>query len=187
MLRASRKVAPPLKKCLCGKSQLRPLQQYRGYKTGSNAGATVGKIVGGSILFIGGGLGGTLLYAKWDPKFRKNVEKTVPYSEKVFELTLGPASFVMPPKKQEIEGPLKISTTAEVLKDSKQPKTRRNKDKEALPIEGGTNTESCNLRFYCVLFRTVGQYSTVSQKNCWVNAQLEIDHLQTNWVIHKWV
>lgn len=142
MLRASRKVAPPLKKCLCGKSQLRPLQQYRGYKTGSNAGATVGKIVGGSILFIGGGLGGTLLYAKWDPKFRKNVEKTVPYSEKVFELTLGPASFVMPPKKQEIEGPLKISTTAEVLKDSKQLKTRRNKDKEALPIEGGTNTES---------------------------------------------
>ncbi|XP_051898158.1 MICOS complex subunit MIC60 [Pristis pectinata] len=135
MLRASRKVARPLKKCLCGKSQLRPLQQYRGYKTRSNAGASVGKIVGGSVLFIGGGLGGTLLYANWDPKFRENVEKTVPYSEKVFELTLGPASVGMPPKKQDMEGPLKISTTAEVLKDSKQPKTMRNKDKEALPIE----------------------------------------------------
>ncbi|XP_072898314.1 MICOS complex subunit MIC60 isoform X3 [Hemitrygon akajei] len=135
MLRASKKVAPPLKKCLCGKSQLRPLQQYRGYQTGSNVGASVGKIVGGSVLFIGGGLGGTLLYAKWDPKFRQNVEKAVPYSDKVFELTLGPPSVVMPPKKQDMAGPLKISTTAEVLKDSKQPKTMRNKDKEVLPIE----------------------------------------------------
>ncbi|XP_062903127.1 MICOS complex subunit MIC60 isoform X2 [Mobula hypostoma] len=135
MLRASKKVAPPLKKCLCGKSQLRPLQQYRGYQTRSNVGVSVGKIVGGSVLFIGGGLGGTLLYAKWDPKFRQNVEKAVPYSDKVFELTLGPPSVGMPPKKQDMAGPLKISTTAEVLKDSKQPKTMRNKDKEALPIE----------------------------------------------------
>ncbi|XP_072112748.1 MICOS complex subunit MIC60 isoform X3 [Mobula birostris] len=135
MLRASKRVAPPLKKCLCGKSQLRPLQQYRGYQTGSNVGVSVGKIIGGSVLFIGGGLGGTLLYAKWDPKFRQNVEKAVPYSDKVFELTLGPPSVGMPPKKQDMAGPLKISTTAEVLKDSKQPKTMRNKDKEALPIE----------------------------------------------------
>ncbi|XP_078267717.1 MICOS complex subunit MIC60 isoform X2 [Rhinoraja longicauda] len=162
MLRASRKVAPPLKKCLCGKSQLRPSQQYRGYKTGSNAGASVGKIVGGSILFIGGGLGGTLLYAKWDPKFRENVEKTVPYSEKVFELTLGPA------KKQDMEGPLKISTTAEVLKDSKQPKTMRNKDKEALPIEdqealpiGGTNTESYASTDAAAIISAVGDAPSV--------------------------
>ncbi|XP_069779756.1 MICOS complex subunit MIC60 isoform X2 [Narcine bancroftii] len=127
MLRASRKVAPPFKKCL--------LQQCRGYKTGSNAGASVGKIVGGSVLFIGGGLGGSLLYAKWDPKFREHVEKTVPYAEKVFELTIGPAPFGMPPKKQDAEGPLKISTTTEVFKDSKLPKTMRHKDKEALPFE----------------------------------------------------
>uniref|UniRef100_UPI00398F7AAB MICOS complex subunit MIC60 isoform X2 n=1 Tax=Pristiophorus japonicus TaxID=55135 RepID=UPI00398F7AAB len=136
MLRAPWKVAPPLKKCLCGKSQLRPLQQCRGYTTGSTTGASAGKIVGGSVLFIGGGLGGTILYAKWDPKFRENVEKTVPYSEKVFELALGPAPYNMPLlKKQDMEGPLKISTTAEVLKESKLPQSMHNNDKEASPIE----------------------------------------------------
>ncbi|XP_067885281.1 MICOS complex subunit MIC60 isoform X2 [Heterodontus francisci] len=134
MLRASWKVAPPLKKCLCGKSQLRPLQQCRGYTTGSSAGASAGKIVGGSVLFIGGGLGGTILYAKWDPKFRENVEKTVPYSEKVFELALGPAPYNMPLlKKQDMEDPLKVSTPTEVLKESKLPKSMQ--AKEASPIE----------------------------------------------------
>lgn len=43
-----------------------------------------------SVLTVGGGLGGTILYAKWDPKFRTNVEKSIPYSDKLFELTLGP-------------------------------------------------------------------------------------------------
>lgn len=43
-----------------------------------------------SLLTVGGGLGGTIIYAKWDPKFRSNVEKTVPYSDKVFGMTLGP-------------------------------------------------------------------------------------------------
>lgn len=51
---------------------------------------TAGKIVAASLLTVGGGLGGTIIYAKWDPKFRSNVEKTVPYSDQLFGLTLGP-------------------------------------------------------------------------------------------------
>ncbi|XP_078079671.1 MICOS complex subunit MIC60 isoform X4 [Mustelus asterias] len=134
MLRASWKVTPPLKKCLCGKSQLRPLRQCRGYTTGSSAGSSAGKVVGGSVLVIGGGLGGTILYAKWDPKFRKNIEKTVPYSDKVFELALGPAPYNLPVlKKQDKEDPLKVSTSSEILKESRLPKSVQ--DKEASPFE----------------------------------------------------
>lgn len=51
---------------------------------------TAGKIVAASLLTVGGGLGGTIIYAKWDPKFRSNVEKTVPYSDQLFGMTLGP-------------------------------------------------------------------------------------------------
>lgn len=52
--------------------------------------SSAGKIVAASLLTVGGGVGGTILYAKWDPKFRANVEKSVPYSDQVFEMVLGP-------------------------------------------------------------------------------------------------
>ncbi|KAL0176752.1 hypothetical protein M9458_029082, partial [Cirrhinus mrigala] len=52
--------------------------------------SAAGKIVAASLLTVGGGLGGTILYAKWDPKFRANVEKSVPYSDQLFEMALGP-------------------------------------------------------------------------------------------------
>ncbi|XP_072432404.1 MICOS complex subunit MIC60 isoform X1 [Chiloscyllium punctatum] len=133
MLRASWKVAPPLKKCLCGKSQLHSLRQCRGYTTGSSTGTSAGKIVGGSILFVGGGLGGTILYAKWDPKFRENIEKTVPYSDKVFELALGPAPYNLPLLKKQDTKTLSVSTSSEVLKGSKLPKSVP--DKEASAVE----------------------------------------------------
>ncbi|XP_043561249.1 MICOS complex subunit MIC60 isoform X3 [Chiloscyllium plagiosum] len=133
MLRASWKVAPPLKKCLCGKSQLHSLRQCRGYTSGSSTGTSAGKIVGGSILFVGGGLGGTILYAKWDPKFRENIEKTVPYSDKVFELALGPAPYNLPLSKKQDTKTLSVSTSSEVLKGSKLPKSVP--DKEASAVE----------------------------------------------------
>lgn len=61
-----------------------------------------------SVLTVGGGLGGTILYAKWDPKFRTNIEKSVPYSDKLFELMLGPPPppFVPLPKK-----PVRVKAT----------------------------------------------------------------------------
>uniref|UniRef100_A0A3Q3W9C1 MICOS complex subunit MIC60 n=1 Tax=Mola mola TaxID=94237 RepID=A0A3Q3W9C1_MOLML len=60
------------------------------------------KVVTASLLTLGGGIGGTILYAKWDHKFRAAVEKNVPYSDRVFGLALGPASqdVGIPVKKQ---------------------------------------------------------------------------------------
>lgn len=52
--------------------------------------SAAGKIVAASLLTVGGGLGGTILYAKWDPKFRTNIEKSIPYSDMLFEMILGP-------------------------------------------------------------------------------------------------
>ncbi len=52
--------------------------------------STAGKIVAASLLTVGGGVGGTILYAKWDPNFRANIEKSVPYSDQLFEMALGP-------------------------------------------------------------------------------------------------
>ncbi|XP_041759531.2 MICOS complex subunit MIC60 isoform X2 [Coregonus clupeaformis] len=112
------------RKCLCGNgAPLHPLQQCRRYTSGGS-GSSAGKIVAASVLTVGGGVGGTILYANWDPKFRANVEKSVPYSDQVFGLALGPAApppFINKPGKVE---PLKISSMSEVSKDSKQPKAK---------------------------------------------------------------
>lgn len=49
---------------------------------------------------MGGGVGGTILYASYDTQFRESVEKAVPYSDKLFEMALGPAPYSPPmPKK----------------------------------------------------------------------------------------
>ncbi|NXA31327.1 MIC60 protein, partial [Eudromia elegans] len=96
---------------------------------------SVGKIIGAGLLFVGGGVGGTILYASYDARFRENVEKAVPYSEKLFEMALGPAPYsVTTPKKSIQQGPLKISSVAEVMKESKQPTSKTPKSKaEAAP------------------------------------------------------
>ena len=48
-------------------------------------------MVATGVIAVGGGIGGTVLYAKWDPKFRAAVEKNVPYSDWALGLALGPA------------------------------------------------------------------------------------------------
>ncbi|KFQ14650.1 Mitochondrial inner membrane protein, partial [Leptosomus discolor] len=110
----------------CGRASLRPLRPYRGYATPSGeSGVSAGKIIGAGVLFVGGGVGGTVLYASYDPQFRESVEKAVPYSDKLFEMALGPAPYSAPtPKKPIQQGPLKISSVAEVMKESKQPATK---------------------------------------------------------------
>lgn len=61
---------------------------------------TAGRIAGAGLLFLGGGVGGTILYAKWDSHFRESVEKTIPYSDRLFEMVLGSAPYNVPlPKK----------------------------------------------------------------------------------------
>uniref|UniRef100_A0A3Q3CHX3 MICOS complex subunit MIC60 n=1 Tax=Haplochromis burtoni TaxID=8153 RepID=A0A3Q3CHX3_HAPBU len=63
---------------------------------GANATARVSlsasKVVVAGLLTVSGGIGGTVLYAKWDHKFRAAVEKNVPYSDWLLGLALGPAA-----------------------------------------------------------------------------------------------
>uniref|UniRef100_A0A674BIE0 MICOS complex subunit MIC60 n=1 Tax=Salmo trutta TaxID=8032 RepID=A0A674BIE0_SALTR len=123
------------RKCLCGNSvPLHPLQQCRSYTSGGS-GSSAGKIVAASVLTVGGGVGGTILYANWDPKFRANVEKSIPYSDQVFGLALGPAA---PPviNKRKVE-PVQISSMSEVWKDSKQPKAKEVEKKAEQPDAEG--------------------------------------------------
>ena len=68
------------------------------------------KIAGAGILFVGGGIGGTILYAKWDSQFRKNVEKTIPYSDKLFEMVLGSPPYTVPSPKK----PVRVLSTISV-------------------------------------------------------------------------
>ncbi|XP_076191842.1 MICOS complex subunit MIC60 isoform X3 [Aptenodytes patagonicus] len=128
MLRACHRagVAVAAQNSRCGRASLRPLRLYRGYATPSGeSGVSVGKIIGAGVLFVGGGVGGTILYASYDTQFRESVEKAVPYSDKLFEMALGPAPYSPPmPKKPIQQGPLKISSVAEVMKESKQPTTK---------------------------------------------------------------
>ncbi|XP_055099931.1 MICOS complex subunit MIC60 isoform X27 [Symphalangus syndactylus] len=119
--------------CLCGKFVLRPLRPCRRYSTSGSSGLTTGKIAGAGLLFVGGGIGGTILYAKWDSHFRESVEKTIPYSDKLFEMVLGPAAYVPLPKKSIQSGPLKISSVSEVMKESKQPASQLQKQKGDTP------------------------------------------------------
>ncbi|KAL1768099.1 MICOS complex subunit MIC60 isoform X8 [Sigmodon hispidus] len=129
--------------CLCGKFVLRPLRPCRRYSTSSSSGLTAGKIAGAGLLFVGGGIGGTILYAKWDSHFRESVEKTIPYSDKLFEMVLGSAPYTVPlPKKPIQSGPLKISSVSEVMKDSKLPVAPAQKQKGDTPATAAGDTLS---------------------------------------------
>ncbi|TRY91179.1 hypothetical protein DNTS_006107 [Danionella cerebrum] len=88
--------------------------------------SAAGKIVAASLLTVTGGLGGTILYAKWDPKFRSTVEKSVPYSDQVFNMVLGQPPLPPAPKKQARDAvkALQISSLPETTKESKQPKAK---------------------------------------------------------------
>uniref|UniRef100_A0A8C1XBP8 MICOS complex subunit MIC60 n=1 Tax=Cyprinus carpio TaxID=7962 RepID=A0A8C1XBP8_CYPCA len=122
-----------LQQCVCGKVKAHPLQHCRRYTTAGGSGSTAGKIVAASLLTVGGGLGGTILYAKWDPKFRSNIEKSVPYSDQLFEMALGPPPPPLVPlqkKPGKIE-PLQISSLSEASKESKQPKAKAKKSDPA--------------------------------------------------------
>ncbi|XP_037662905.1 MICOS complex subunit MIC60 isoform X2 [Choloepus didactylus] len=139
-------VSAAAQSCLCGKLVLRPLRPCRRYSTSGSSGLTAGKIAGAGLLFVGGGIGGTILYAKWDSHFRESVEKTIPYSDKVFEMVLGSAPYNIPlPKKPIQSGPLKISSVSEVMKESKQPVSQLQKQKEDTPASTTAPTEAAQI------------------------------------------
>ncbi|XP_056132925.1 MICOS complex subunit MIC60 isoform X2 [Lampris incognitus] len=78
-------------------------QQFRFYTAGDTGSA--GKAISAGLVMLGSGVGSTILYAKWDPKFRTMVEKNVPYSDRLFDVALGPSSYtaVAPTKKQKLD------------------------------------------------------------------------------------
>ncbi|KAK9962877.1 hypothetical protein ABG768_006116 [Culter alburnus] len=121
------------RQCVCGKVSAHPLQHCRRYTTAGDSGSSAGKIVAASLLTVGGGVGGTILYAKWDPKFRANVEKSVPYSDQVFEMVLGPPPPPPVPlqKKPVKVEPLQISSLSETTKESKA----KAKKSDPAPVE----------------------------------------------------
>uniref|UniRef100_H0VLA9 MICOS complex subunit MIC60 n=1 Tax=Cavia porcellus TaxID=10141 RepID=H0VLA9_CAVPO len=132
--------------CFCGKFVLRPLRPCRRYSTSRSSGVTAGKIAGAGLLFVGGGIGGTILYAKWDSHFRESVEKTIPYSDKLFEMVLGSAPYNVPsPKKSIPSGPLKISSVSEVMKESKQPASQLQKQKGDTTASTTAPTEAAQI------------------------------------------
>ncbi|KAL9852517.1 MICOS complex subunit MIC60 isoform 2-T2 [Geothlypis trichas] len=141
MLRACRRagLAAAKQNSHCVRASLRPSRLHRGYATHhGDSGVSVGKVIGAGLLFVGGGIGGTVLYASYDRQFRESVEKAIPYSDKLFEMALGPAPSSTPvPKKPIQQGPLKISSVAEVMKESKQPapKSQISKPECAAPTE----------------------------------------------------
>uniref|UniRef100_A0A673KXH8 MICOS complex subunit MIC60 n=1 Tax=Sinocyclocheilus rhinocerous TaxID=307959 RepID=A0A673KXH8_9TELE len=131
------------RQCVCGKVKAHPLQLCRRYSTAGDSGSTAGKIVAASLLTVGGGLGGTILYAKWDPKFRANVEKSVPYSDQLFEMALGPPPpplVTLQKKPVRVIEPLQISSLSEASKESKQPKAKAKKSDPA-PVEAPAAVE----------------------------------------------
>ncbi|XP_043982777.1 MICOS complex subunit MIC60 isoform X3 [Gambusia affinis] len=71
-----------------GRIRLTNVQQCREYTTGESSGAS--RVIAAGLLTVTGGIGGTIIYAKWDHKFRAAVEKNVPYSELLLGLALGP-------------------------------------------------------------------------------------------------
>ncbi|XP_049712717.1 MICOS complex subunit MIC60 isoform X2 [Elephas maximus indicus] len=132
--------------CLCGKLVLRPLRPCRRYSTSGSSGLTAGKIAGAGLLFVGGGVGGTILYAKWDSHFRESVEKTIPYSDKLFEIVLGSAPYNIPlPKKPIQSAPLKISSASEAVKDPKQPASYLQKQEGDTPASTTAPTEAAQI------------------------------------------
>lgn len=125
------------------------LQHCRHYTGGETGGA--GKVVAAGLLTVGGGIGGTVLYAKWDHKFRAAVEKNVPYSDWLLGLALGPApqDGGLPVRKQ-IELVQPPSMMEKAVKASKAKPEKRAKEaaegpaKESSPLQSAQSLEEAS-------------------------------------------
>ncbi|XP_075904145.1 MICOS complex subunit MIC60 isoform X1 [Nelusetta ayraudi] len=109
------------------------LQHCRHYTSGQASGPS--KVIAVGLLTVGGGIGGTVLYAKWDNKFRAAVEKNVPYSDRLFSLALGapPGVGSLPVLKTE---PKQVPSRLE--KEARTPSAKSEKKaKEAPAAETG--------------------------------------------------
>uniref|UniRef100_A0A8C5AQY3 MICOS complex subunit MIC60 n=1 Tax=Gadus morhua TaxID=8049 RepID=A0A8C5AQY3_GADMO len=137
MLRLSVRAADAAaRRRLCQRGPRIILQHSRPYTEG-NTGGSAAKIVAAGLVSFGGGIGGTVLYAKWDSKFRTTVEKNVPYSDLLFGLALGPAtSLDSTPTKKQLELAQPPSLMLEEAKSSK------NKAKKVPSVTAATTPAS---------------------------------------------
>uniref|UniRef100_H0XS02 MICOS complex subunit MIC60 n=1 Tax=Otolemur garnettii TaxID=30611 RepID=H0XS02_OTOGA len=130
---------------LCRKSVLHPLRPCRRASTSGSSGVTAGRIAGAGLLLVGGGIGGAILYAKWDSHFRESVEKTIPYSDILFQVVLGsaPCNIKLPKKPNQSAPPLESCSVSEVTEESKRPDSQLQKQKRGRP--SSTATEAAQI------------------------------------------
>ncbi|CAL8264313.1 unnamed protein product [Lota lota] len=144
MLRVSVRAAnAAARRRICQRGPRIILQHSRPYTEG-NKGGSVAKIVAAGLVSLGGGIGGTVLYAKWDPKFRTMVEKNVPYSDWLFGVALGPTSYSnSTPTKKQLESAQPPSLMVEEAKSSTI-KAKKMKNAE-VPSETPKTTPAQNI------------------------------------------
>lgn len=119
-----------------GKNRLTNLPHCRHYTAGETGGGAA-KVVVAGLLTVGGGVGGTILYSKWDHKFRAAVESNVPYSDKLLNLALGPApqQGSLPIKKQmESIQPPSMMKTSKTKSEKKLKEEAESAAKETSPV-----------------------------------------------------
>ncbi|XP_019737204.1 MICOS complex subunit MIC60 isoform X1 [Hippocampus comes] len=118
-----------------GRTPLNGLQPCRHYTAGESGGGAA-KVVTAGLMTVTGGIAGTILYAKWDHKFRETVEKNVPYSDRLLGLALGPApqETGLSVKKQ-IELAQPPSMMEKAMKVSKAKQEKKVKETTESPIE----------------------------------------------------
>ncbi|XP_061408712.1 MICOS complex subunit MIC60 isoform X2 [Lethenteron reissneri] len=111
MWRSCRRAGTLIQKCLCGRTPCPSTHAKRCYSAGipGSGPSAAGKVVGGGLLVVVGGLGGTVLYASWDPRFRSSLEQNVPYVDKLLGAVLGPSVPFLPmPSKKPGAGDLNL-------------------------------------------------------------------------------
>lgn len=133
MLRACLRGANSSARVNFGRGRANNLTQSRLYTTGEPGGGAA-KVVAAGLLTVGGGVGGTILYSKWDNKFRAAVEKTVPYSDRLLNLALGPPpQDVRPELHKQLEVSQPPSMMDRQMKTSKSKSEKKKKEEAASP------------------------------------------------------
>ncbi|KAM6953038.1 MICOS complex subunit MIC60 [Lycodopsis pacificus] len=134
MLRACLRGANATARKNCRRTPPTNLQQCRHYTAGESSGAAA-KVVAAGLVTVGGGVGGTILYAKWDNKFRAAVENNVPYSDWLLGLALGPAPQGGINKQMEMAQPASMmEKPVKAPKEKKKVKEAESPAKETSPI-----------------------------------------------------
>ncbi|XP_058506357.1 MICOS complex subunit MIC60 isoform X2 [Solea solea] len=135
MLRACLRGAHATARRNCGRTNLQHCRHYTAGETSGGAGAAAAKVLAAGLVTVGGGIGGTILYAKWDHKFRAAVEKNVPYSDWLLDLALGPAPRDGGlPLKNQVEKPQPPSMMERQMKAKVKSEKKLKEEAESSPV-----------------------------------------------------